>query len=61
MLPRRKQIMSVQFDKSGEMALPMAESCFSNLTIPVKHTLFQDFTKNMDLALKYGSKSFCFS
>lgn len=39
----------------------MAESCFANLILPVVHNSFDDFLKNMDIALKYGSKGFTFA
>jgi hypothetical protein len=31
------------------------------LVLPVKHATFEDFTRNMDLALKYGLHGFTFS
>ena len=43
------------------MVLPMAECCFLNLVLPVKHARFEDFIKNIDVALKYGMSGFAFS
>ena len=60
-LPTRSTMLIAKFDDSGDILLPMAESCFLSLTLPVKHTTFPDFVKHMDLALKYGYKGFCFS
>jgi hypothetical protein len=61
MLPARSQMLFLSFDKDGSMPLPMAESCFFSLVLPVIHADFQEFTKFMDMALKYGSKGFCFT
>lgn len=61
MLPPRSEMLNVTFDKEGNMVLPMAECCFLSLVLPVKHATFEDFTRNMDLALKYGLHGFTFS
>lgn len=60
-LPPRSQKLHVTFDNVGNNVLPMAECCFFSLVLPVKHTNFEDFTKFMDKALKYGSSGFSFS
>jgi hypothetical protein len=54
-------MLIVSFDKEGSMVLPMAECCFLSLVLPVKHANFEDFTRNMDVALKYGMSGFTFS
>ncbi len=61
MLPPRSQMLIVSFDKEGSMVLPMAECCFLSLVLPVKHANFEDLTRNMDVALKYGMSGFTFS
>ena len=43
------------------MDLPMAESCFFNIVLPIVHSEFEQFKKKMDVALKYGSKGFWFA
>ena len=61
MLPPRSGKLNVFFDKASPNLMPMAESCFCNLTLPVVHLSFDQFWKQMDNALKYGSKGFTFS
>ena len=38
-----------------ESALPTAETCFKSITLPTRHTSYNDFQWNMDIALRYGS------
>ena len=52
--------MMVKFDE-GAKKLPMSETCFLTIILPTQHKEYQEFRKNMDVALKYGSKGFTFS
>ena len=49
----------VKFDSSIE--LPVVEVCFMTMTLPSKYKAFEDFAKQMDIAIKFGSKGFTFS
>jgi hypothetical protein len=57
-LPTGKDML-VKFD--SEIELPVVETCFMSMTLPLKYKVFEDFAKHMDIALKYGSKGFTFS
>lgn len=61
LLPSRSERLNVMFNTSSDMELPMAESCFFNIVLPIVHSEFEQFKKKMDVALKYGSKGFCFA
>ncbi|XP_031573313.1 uncharacterized protein LOC116307286 isoform X2 [Actinia tenebrosa] len=49
----------VKFD-GGANNLPLSETCFKSIILPTKHEEYSSFKKNMDIALKYGSKGFSF-
>ncbi len=53
-LPPRSSTLLVKFD-DGSSELPTAETCFNNLTLPTVHTSDNDFKRDMDTALRYGS------
>ena len=61
MLPVRSQMLHVSFDSDGDMELPMAESCFFSIVLPVKHATFDAFSRCLDIALGFGSSGFCFT
>lgn len=48
-----------KFDADFE--LPMAETCFMGLTLPTKYNSYEEFKKQMDIAISYGGKGFDFS
>ncbi len=41
--------------------LPLSQTCFKTIVLPTKNSDYEDFKKNMDIALKYGSKGFSFT
>lgn len=45
-------------DNKANFPLPVANTCFNQLTIPTQYESFADFATKMDIALKYGSKGF---
>lgn len=49
------QLLSV---KDIKAVYPIARACFNTICIPVIHTDYAVFKKNMDTALKYGSTGF---
>ena len=52
--------LAVTFD--GEVnVLPLSETCFKKMILPEKHVVYEDFAKNMDVALLYGSNGFTFT
>ena len=53
-LPSRGKTVQVKFN-DGDSKLPLAETCFSILTLPTVHKSFEDFCTSMDTALLYGS------
>ena len=53
-LPPRSSTLQIKFD-DGESALPTAETSFKSITLPTRHTSYDDFQRNMDIALRYGS------
>ena len=53
-LPSRGGTIQVKFN-DGDSKLPLAETCFSIITLPTVHKSFEDFCKSMDTALLYGS------
>ncbi|XP_078364127.1 uncharacterized protein LOC144648453 [Oculina patagonica] len=55
-----KDSLRVKFD-DGSNVLPLAETCFRTIVLPTKHTNYDDFKKNMDIALKFGSRGFSFA
>ena len=44
----------VKFD-DGVNDLPLSETCFGAITLPAKHSDYQSFKQNMDIAIKFGS------
>jgi len=50
----------VKFD-DGSNVLPLAETCFRTIVLPTKYTTYEEFRKNMDIALQFGSKGFSFT
>jgi hypothetical protein len=52
--------LSVTFD-GGVNVLPLSETCFKKIILPEKHTVFEDFKKNMDIALLYCCSGFIFT
>ena len=52
--------LCVTFD-AGVNVLPLSETCFKKIILPEKHTVYEDFKKNMDIALLYGSNGFTFT
>ena len=52
--------LCVTFD-GGVNVLPLSETCFKKIILPEKHTVYEDFKKNMDIALLYGSNGFTFT
>ena len=45
-------------NSKGNFPFPVANTCFRQLTIPVKYETYANFAAKMDIALKYGSKGF---
>ena len=50
----------VKFD-DGSNILPLAETCFKTIILPIKHICYEDFQKNMNIALNFGAKGFSFT
>lgn len=55
-----KDKLLVKFDE-GTNSMPLSETCFNTIVLPTKNKEYEDFKKNMDIALKYGSKGFSFT
>lgn len=49
----------VKFD-DGVNDLPLSETCFGSIILPTKHSDYQSFKQNMDIAMKFGSRGFSF-
>ena len=58
-IPCNKDSFLVKFD-DGEKNLPHSETCFQTLILPLKHVVYEEFKKNMDITLKFGSRGFTF-
>ena len=52
--------LQAKFD-GGAHDLPLSETCFRTIILPTKHTSYEKFKVNMDIALKFGSKGFSFT
>ena len=52
--------LMVTFDGGANM-LPLSEACFMKIILPEKHHEYDEFKKNMDVALTYGSTGFSFT
>lgn len=48
-----KQPIRVRFSTDDQQKLPITETCFVWLVFPVTSSCFQEFKKNMDIALKF--------
>lgn len=59
-IPTGKDSLLVKFD-AGSNTLPLAETCSRTIVLPTEHTTYDEFRKNMDIALKFGSKGFSFT
>lgn len=59
-IPTGKDSLLVKFD-AGSNTLPLAETCFRTIVLPTEHTTYDEFRKNIDIALKFGSKGFSFT
>ena len=53
-LPPRKCILQVKF-QDDKSALPISETCFLSICLPTVHQSYQEFKRNMDIALAHGS------
>ena len=58
-LPPRDECLKVRIEQEP-MTLPMAETCFRTLIMPV-YTTYADFVISMDIVLKHGSKGYSFT
>lgn len=52
-------ILLVKFD-GGINDLPLSETCFKSIILPAKHSDYEAFKQNMDIALKFGARGFSF-
>ena len=59
-LPTGNNSLLVKFD-AGSSTLPLAETCFRTIVLPIQHSSYDEFRTNVDIALKFGSKGFSFS
>ena len=59
-LPTGNDSLLVKFD-AGSSTLPLAETCFRTIVLATEHSTYDEFRKNMDIALKFGSKGFSFT
>jgi hypothetical protein len=59
-LPPRHEMLSAELlsVKDVKAVYPIARACFNTICVPVIHTDYEVFKKNMDTALKYGSTGF---
>ena len=53
-----QQPIRVRFSTDDNQTLPVAETCFMWLVLPVTSSCFQEFKKNMDIALKFEATGF---
>ncbi|XP_015779491.1 PREDICTED: uncharacterized protein LOC107357370 isoform X1 [Acropora digitifera] len=53
-----QQPIRVQFSTDDNQTLPVAETCFMWLVLPVTSSCFQEFKKNIDIALKFEETGF---
>ena len=54
------EILMVKFNDSTESRLPLAETCSMGIVLPTRYNN-EDFKRNMDIAISYGSKGFDFT
>lgn len=59
-IPCNAEPFMVKFD-GGANSLPLSETCFKTIILPTRHADYQSFKKNIDIALKFGSRGFCFN
>ena len=52
-----KRLISIEF-LPDDTALPDADTCFFILKLPIKHEDFEEFSKNMMVALKFACCAF---
>jgi hypothetical protein len=52
------EILLVFPSEAESFALPIANTCFNQLTIPTRYDTYKEFVTKMDVALKYGAKGF---
>ena len=50
-LPTGNDSLLVKFD-AGSSTLPLAETCFRTIVLATEHSTYDEFRKNMDIALK---------
>jgi hypothetical protein len=51
----------VRFDDSKTNLFPLSETCFKAIILPTKHTEYEMFKINVDIALKLGATGFVFN
>lgn len=53
-----RQMIRVRFSTDDSQKLPVAETCFVWLVLPVANTSYLEFRQNMDIALKFEATGF---
>ena len=53
-----QQMIRVRFSSDESPKLPVTETCFVWLVLPVTNTSYMEFQRNMDIALKFEATGF---